>query len=393
MANTNKINILTITGNYPFAVTPVAGIFVHEQAKALIKCGCNVTVISPFPSIPPVLRHGKKYNSFGGSSFETELDGVRAFRVKYFILPSRVFWGLQVQSEFEAIKMKIQDIEKRYGRFDIFHAHWLTPEGYICSKLSKYFKRPCVCTSHGCDLNRCPQTSNHRRKQTIFTLLNVDKVLTVSDELKLEANSLVGKELDIDVITNGADIQKFFPQDKIFLFIGNLITVKGVNFLFDVLERIDFGYSILAIIIGDGPLRKDLQERASAEKFSKNKIRMVGQIPYENIPTWMNAADLFVLPSLKEGFPCVIVEALACGLPVISTTVGGIPEIIKDGRYGTLVPPTNLVALERAIKEGLEKNWHRDLLVRYAQEYTWEINARKNIEIYKKLLERTTQCN
>jgi len=99
----------------------------------------------------------------------------------------------------------------------------------------------------------------------------------------------------------------------------------------------------------------------------------------------MNASDIFVLPSLAEGFPTVIHEALACGKPVIGTRVGGVPEALTNREVGILVNPRDSVALADAILNALKKKWKPEIIINYAKQYSWNSLVKQILEVYQSL--------
>lgn len=113
------------------------------------------------------------------------------------------------------------------------------------------------------------------------------------------------------------------------------------------------------------------------------RILLLGRRPHDEIPMWMNASDIFVLPSLGEGFPTVIPEALACGKPVIGTRVGGVPEALADPNVGILVDSRDSLALANAILTALKKKWQTEIIVNYAKRYSWGKIVEKILEIYQ----------
>jgi len=142
---------------------------------------------------------------------------------------------------------------------------------------------------------------------------------------------------------------------------------------------------VLCIIIGSGPLRKNLEKSIKKEKLN-DYIKLIGAKPHNEIPLWMNAADLFVLPSLNEGNPTVMFEALGVGLPFIGTRVGGIPEVLVSEDYGFLVEPADPKDLMEKILISLEKDWDREKIRRYAGQFTLENVTRHILEIYSRVL-------
>jgi glycosyltransferase involved in cell wall biosynthesis len=114
--------------------------------------------------------------------------------------------------------------------------------------------------------------------------------------------------------------------------------------------------------------------------------RLAGGKPHDEIPLWMNACDLFVLPSLNEGNPTVLPEALGCGKPFVGTKVGGVPEVIASDDYGLLVEPADPEGLAEKILVALDREWDREMILAYAERYTWENIAKEIMGVYEQVL-------
>ena len=110
---------------------------------------------------------------------------------------------------------------------------------------------------------------------------------------------------------------------------------------------------------------------------------MLGSCVHERIPLWMNAAELVCVPSIIEGQPNVILEAFACGIPVVASRVGGIPELITDNRQGVLTEPADVPSLKTALDSALSTQWDKDYISRSVSSFSWEDNAAKRFECLK----------
>ena len=138
---------------------------------------------------------------------------------------------------------------------------------------------------------------------------------------------------------------------------------------------------ILLTLVGTGPLEPELRELI--QKYGlEDHVWLMGARPHEEVALWMNACDLFCLPSWMEGCPNVVVEARASGKPVVASNVGGIPDLIPDARYGLLVPPRDTQALAKALQLALEREWHHETILALAHQHTWRDVAR---ETYQRL--------
>jgi glycosyltransferase involved in cell wall biosynthesis len=186
--------------------------------------------------------------------------------------------------------------------------------------------------------------------------------------------------------------QKFnIPQDKfIALFVGHLIRRKGLDILVKAIKNTNCQPSILTVIIGKGTLEKSLRSSICAEGLEDHFL-VVGQKKHSELPQWFNLADVFVLPSRGEGTPTVLLEAMSTGLPIISTNVGGIPEILKDNESALFFPPEDYNRLadhldtlfaDYALRRKLSLNAQKNIC-----DHSITGHAKKLIEIYKKSIQ------
>ena len=172
---------------------------------------------------------------------------------------------------------------------------------------------------------------------------------------------------------------------KVIFSLGNLIERKGFYYLIQAMKTVvHHRDDVLCFIGGKGPLKEVLQEQIS-ELNLQDHIKLIGFVPDEELKYWMNAADLFVLPSLSEGNPTVMFEALGVGLPFVGTAVGGVPEVITSKDYGLLCEPADPECLAEKILIALEKEWDREEIREYAKQFTWENIAKRVLEVYMNL--------
>lgn len=231
-----------------------------------------------------------------------------------------------------------------------------------------------------------------RRANTIFLVSHLQK-----DLIQKYYPEMTHK---VVTIANGFNQSKFclknqrecreslrLPKNKkILLSIGNLLEVKGHCYLVEAMKIVeDKRKDVICIIIGSGPLKQELNDQIMQLRLEKDII-FTGRKPHDEIPLWMNACDLFVLPSLNEGNPTVMFEALGCGKPFVGTKVGGVPEIITSDQYGLLVEPADSEDLAEKILAGLDREWDQKTILAYAGQFTWENIAKKTMDVYSTLV-------
>jgi len=265
---------------------------------------------------------------------------------------------------FLAVKKIVLSISKIFD-FDLIHAHTIIPDGYVAFKLSKYFDKPCVCTMHGSDINLYPGYGRISLAMTKKVIFGADQMISVSNFLKIKAEAIARPKNSIKVVYNGCDQKEFVfdlrsrilkrrelnipVESRVLIFTGGLQKTKGIFELLGSFSSLfkQFSQAHL-IIVGNGNDVKRVMKILSMEDM-KNNVHLVGRQPYNKIPCFLSAGDIFVLPSYSEGLPVSVIEAMACSRPVIATRVGGIPEIVKDKETGMLVEPENVESLTKAI--------------------------------------------
>jgi len=183
--------------------------------------------------------------------------------------------------------------------------------------------------------------------------------------------------------------------DRILLFVGRLKPIKGVEYLIKAMGLIQREGNMRLMIVGEGDERQELEKLIAKLKLTAN-ISFQGHVPHHAIPQYMAAADMFILPSLSEGFPVTFLEAMASGLPIIATKVRGMPEIIIEGENGFLVPPQDPGKLAEKILLLLNNSELRERMAQNnrekARRYSWEDVTKKLEEVYIKAL-GVEKCN
>jgi len=174
------------------------------------------------------------------------------------------------------------------------------------------------------------------------------------------------------------------PNDKIVFSLGPLIQRKGYRVLIEAFRGVvEVDTNARCFIGGKGPETPKL--KALIKKYGlEGKVQLLGFIPDDQVPFWMNVCDVFVLSSFSEGNPTVMFEALGCGTPFIGTRVGGIPEIITSEEYGYLFEPGDYQDLRNKIIIALGREWDRAGIRKYAQQFTWDSIVQQVLELYRK---------
>jgi teichuronic acid biosynthesis glycosyltransferase TuaC len=251
---------------------------------------------------------------------------------------------------------------------DLILNYWLYPDGYAAVQAGKILDIPVVLGAIGSDLCRIPDRATlHLTRQA---LRGASAVIAVSNELRDRAIRLGAPPERVETVLNGCDLSIFRFGDRavaraelglesdaeIILYVGRLDAYKGLREMLAAARRLVSSHPRLQLVfVGEGLFRKELQLLAS-ESGLLDRVRLAGACVSARVARWMTAADIFCLPSYSEGCPNVLVEALACGRPVVATTVGGIPELVTPD-FGILVPPRDVPQLAGALEQALARKW------------------------------------
>lgn len=391
------IRILTLTSVFPNSQQPHFAHFMKERIRYLANL-CELKVVAPLPYSPPFKHLNKRWYSFSQVPSVETIDGLEISHPRYFMTP-KIGMSYYGYSYYVALLPFLQKLRKCFP-FDAIDAHWAYPDGFAAVRIAKRLNIPVCLTLRGTDVNKYMKMRVIRRL-ILNTLHLADRIITVSHVMRDKLlESGVPKE-KIAVIPNGVDKSKFFycdqttarnklglPLDKkIILHVANLVKVKRQDLLLhSVAEIARVRGDIGCYILGQGSEEARLRS-LSKQLCLEEVVTFVGQIPNSQLSLWYNAADVFCLTSKAEGCPNVLLESLGCGLPVVATSVGGIPEIVNGhAGSGMLVDTGDVETLSRILSDSLEKAWDRELIARNHSHRTWGIIASEILENIKAII-------
>jgi glycosyltransferase involved in cell wall biosynthesis len=279
---------------------------------------------------------------------------------------------------------------------DLIHAEWSFSAA--AAVLSKWLHRkPILATLQGSDIfqvTRSPLGSALTRQ----VLSRCDRITVLSRAL-LNATAALGLPAgQITIVPNGVDTNHFLPPDtqereKLILYVGSFIERKGVRHLLDAIPQVlnEFpGFRL--VLIGEGPQEPVLRQQAEDLGVSE-LTTFVGFRPQDEIKTWMQKAQVLVLPSLEEGMGVVLLEALACGTPLVASRIDGIQDVVTPD-VGVLVPPADPQALAKGLRHVLAEPLKWDQLSLAAREramvhYDWDYVSSKYVALYRDVISRS----
>lgn len=282
----------------------------------------------------------------------------------------------------------IQVVNAHFPTLDVALIRWL--------KVLRLYRGKLLLTFHGADITEISRTSGLVRRVWQRLITRADGVVACSEALRREVLQFA-PEARVTAIHNGADIELFHgiqrpPERPIrrLLHIGKFEYKKSQDVILHAFKRLAGKYpdASLVLIGADGPMLK--QTRVLIEELGLQKqVEVQVNVPHEQLPPYMERADLFLLPSRAEPFGIVLLEAGAAGLPVVASRVGGIPELIDDEATGLLVRPGSVEALERGIERVMEDpEWARELGRRWQERvlatWSWDVTCEKYLQMISK---------
>jgi teichuronic acid biosynthesis glycosyltransferase TuaC len=395
------MNVLVFTSLYPNNVQPNHGIFVQERVARVARLpGISVRVVAPVPWYPPFLPGTR--SRFRRVRPVESSGGIEVLHPRYTMIP-KVGMPLHGPMMFRSLLAPMRALHQK-ARFDLIDAHYLYPDGYAAVSLGRALGLPVVVSARGSDVNRFAGFPRIR-PMLQSTLAEAAHAIAVSEALRDRMVELGVPASRIEVIPNGVDLETYAPRDraasrarlgltdrKTLLYVGNLVPGKGMEALVDgfALLRSPSGTvvpgdeEVRLVIVGAGPLRAALEERAAARGVT-DAVRFAGEIPHAALGDWYSAADALCLVSEREGWPNVLLEALACGTPIVATRVGGIPEIVASDRIGILTGSAP-GEIAQAAGAALDRDWDRAALRAHAERFTWERAAASVGRVFERAL-------
>jgi len=360
----------------------------------------SVHVVAPVPYFPDWLPIPTKLRSLPRIARWQKIShippkeqwgGITVYHPRYFMVPtlSAPFHGLLMF--LGAISLVLR-LHSRL-QFDCIDAHFVYPDGFAAVLIAKLLTLRVVVTAHGTDLNAYAR-SLLLRPLIRWTLRSADHLICVSTALKNVAVSLGISTHKVAVIPNGVDADCFYPIDKtdaraflgmpleveVVLAVGQLISTKGHHLLIEAITDLRLKFPrVLLFIIGEGRLADSLHQKVVSLGLDRY-ITLIGPVENDHLFRWYSAADVTCQASSREGFPCVLLESLACGTPVVATEVGGTPELISSGDLGVLVK-RDAISISAGLQRVFETSWSRTTLSQHARSFTWEQTALEVEEI------------
>ncbi|HEV2673675.1 MAG TPA: glycosyltransferase family 4 protein [Aliidongia sp.] len=388
------IRLLTFSTLYPNAEQPHHGVFVENRLRHLLASGAATSrVVAPVPWFPSSSRHFGSYAVNARISRAEERHGVSIDHPRYALPPKigmvpaplLMYWGA---------RRAVERLRRNGYDFDVIDAHYFYPDGVAAALLAREFRRPLVITARGTDINLIPQYQAPRR-MIQWAARQASHMITVCAALKTALCELDVPDEKVTVLRNGVDLKTFHPIDPaearvrlgespdglLLASVGHLIERKGHHHVIGALPRLP---QARVVIAGTGPEKAALDNLATRLGVA-DRVRFLGHVPHGELAQLYSAADTLVLASSREGWANVLLEAMACGTPVVASDIWGTPEVVAAPEAGRLMPELTAAGVARAVSDLLRDLPDRQATRRYAERFSWDDTTAGQIAIFEKL--------
>jgi len=394
------MKVLVVTSVFPNSKQPTFGVFVKERMLQVAK-HCELKVVAPVPWFP-FARYLKKGYRPRVPYLEIQ-DGIEVYHPRFFNIP-KFFKFLDGFFFFLSSLITTYKLKKKFN-FDIIDSHFVYPDGFGSILLGKVFGRPVFITVRRTIriLLKYPLI----RHQIRYALNRAARVFSVCNDLKKVVLEFSIPDQKVIVVPNGINIRKFNAVDKlearkelglpankkIIISVGWLNEEKGFHHIINGLSRIKETFpEILYVIIGGIPAGGNYEpvlRQLVSELGHLDDVFFAGPKPHDQLYKWLSASDLFCLATAREGWANVFLEAMACGVPVVTTRVGGNEEVVSSSDYGLLFNLGNEKEMIDAILFAFSKQWSKEAILAYAGMNTWDKRIGTLISQYKEVLALT----
>jgi glycosyltransferase involved in cell wall biosynthesis len=393
------IRVLLFSTLYPSAERPAHGIFVETRLRELLKTGeVDVRVIAPVPwffSTHP--RWGERARMAATPAQETR-NGIQVVHPRYPLLPKV---GMTIAPALLALACiaPIRQLQRDGFDFDLIDAHYYYPDGVAAAWLARHFKKPLAITARGTDLNLIAQAALPRR-MILWAARQAQASIGVCKALMDVLRDMGVDPRKLHVMRNGVDLQRFqrVPapelrartglqpgQGPLLLSVGHLIERKGHHLVIEALVALLPQHpDARAVIVGEG------EERARLEALARrlgvaDRVTLTGSLPQSELPRWYSAADVLVLASSREGWANVLLEAMACGTPVVATNIWGTPEVVASPDAGVLVGARTGTALAEGARDLLAQAAASAVTRTYAEGFSWDETSQAQLRLFRQM--------
>jgi glycosyltransferase involved in cell wall biosynthesis len=391
--NPAGLEVLTYSTLYPNAARPEHGIFVETRLRHLrASGGVDGEVIAPSPWFPFSTSGFGRYAAFARVPKRETRNGILVHHPRYPLAPKLGMTSAPF-ALYAATAPLLGRLLRQGRRFDLIDAHYFYPDGVAAVMLGQRFGLPVCITARGSDLSQIADYAMPRR-MIQSAAARAAGLVTVCQALKQRLVELGVDDHRIRVLRNGVDLDLFHPRHRAdarhrlgldqptLLSVGHLIERKRHDLVIRALARLR---RCRLLIVGDGPLRHSL-ETIARDTGVADRVRFLGQVRQQQLPAIYAAADALVLSSSREGWANVLLEAMACGTPVVASNVWGNREVVSAPAAGILVDPCSAEGIADACSRLLSAPPPREATRAYAERYDWSSTTRGQLQLFSDII-------
>lgn len=394
------IRIVTISTLFPHRALPAHGVFVETRLRHLVADeDVESIVIAPVAWFPSTDSRFGPWARAAASPQQEMRFGLDVRHPRYLVIP-KIGQGLTPHTLYRALKSSLGRLIDDGYRPDLIDAHYLYPDGVAAAWVARDFNRPLVLTARGSDVTQWPDFA--RPRALIRTAVaQAEAVITVSEALRRGLIALGADGGKITTLRNGVDTALFQPTDPASarqslgrtrpycVSVGHLIERKGHDRVIEAFAlRARSGVATPdLVIIGEGPERQTLT-RLAARLGVADRVHLAGALPQSSLPLYYSGAEALILASSREGWANVLLEAMACGTPVVASPAAGNDEVVRDRAAGVIADDFTPAALARALDDVLRDPPSRGATVAYAAAHDWRTISAGQRAIFERVLNR-----
>ncbi len=391
------MKLLTFSSLYPNAEMPAHGVFVENRLRHLVAGGrVEAQVVAPVPWFPSASSRFGRFATYARVPARERRFGLDVTHPRFFTVP-RLGMNVAPLTMALAARSAVAQVRASGFDFDVIDAHYFYPDGVAAALLAKWFDRPLVITARGSDVTQLPAFAGPRR-MIRWAAREASAIVTVCAALKTELAMLGADATKIAVLRNGVDLADFAPVDvvaarkrlslppegHVIASVGHLIPRKGHELVVEALASLPDATLLIAGSGPDGDPLAALAKRLGVDR----RVRFLGQLPHDVLPLVYGASDALVLASSNEGWANVLLEAMACGTPVVATDVGGSREVVDAPEAGILLQRRDVPSIAVALKGLFAAPPDRAATRRYAEGFSWDETTRGQERLFASLLAR-----
>jgi len=394
------MKILTVSTLFPNENNPKHGIFVETRLKHLRQQYPNIEikVIAPIPYFPFKNKIFGSYSEFSKAPlFEIRHD-IDVYHPRYLVIP-KIGMTFTPITLAQTIYKQAKTILSGGYHFDLIDGHYFYPDGVAIANVAHRLSKPFTVTARGTDINLIPQFPR-QKKQIQHVLNQSNHNISVCEALRQEMIKLGATPNKVTTLRNGVDLTVFPFANKnkqarlrkeldlplhrpIIISAGHLIERKGHHLVIEAIHTIP---NALLLIAGDGPERKPLQTQIMRLGMKEN-VKFLGSLSQAELARYYCSSDVLALASSREGWANVLLEAMACGTPVVATNIWGTPEVVKNRNAGILVErhPSDIA---KGIVNLLHNLPDRQKTRQYAEGFDWRSTSIGQFKLFEDILRR-----